>query len=222
MNSFCAWYSLRMSFCSVPPSARALDAVRLRVGDVHREDHRGRPVDRHRRRDRAEVDARGRGPRRRRACRRRRRTCRPRRARARRRSRGPSASAGRTRSTGRRRRRRAARGSAGSCRSRCRSRRTSASSTSFDRYIDAYGPACTGTGPGTRRRRVRRPARPGRPTSSRSRPRDGMRRERLPRSRLLVTPPDRLPRACYRARTARSRRGRGRPCSRRRPRSPGR
>ena len=82
--------------------ARALDAGRLRVRDEHREDHRGRTVDRHRRRDRAEVDAAVEVFARRRACRPRHRTCRPRRARARRRSRGPSAWAGRTRSTARR------------------------------------------------------------------------------------------------------------------------
>ena len=36
---------------------RPFDAGRLGVRDEHREDHRGRTVDRHRRRDRAEVDA---------------------------------------------------------------------------------------------------------------------------------------------------------------------
>ena len=57
MNSFCAWYSFRMSFWSVPPSRARVDAVRLGVGDEHREDDRRRAVDRHRRGDRAEVDA---------------------------------------------------------------------------------------------------------------------------------------------------------------------
>ena len=57
-NSFCAWYSFKMSFCSVPPSRAAVDPGLLGLGDVHREDHRRRRVDRHRRRDRAEIDAR--------------------------------------------------------------------------------------------------------------------------------------------------------------------
>ena len=55
-NSFCAWYSLRMSFCSVPPSGARVDARLLRGRDVHREEHRRGRVDRHRRGDGAEVD----------------------------------------------------------------------------------------------------------------------------------------------------------------------
>ena len=176
MNSFCAWYSLRMSFWSVPPSCARGTPGRFRVGDEHREHDRGGTVDRHRRRDRRRGRCRGRGLRRRRACRRRHRTCRPRRARARRRSRDPSASGGRTRSRARRRRRRAGRGNGGSCRPRCRSPRTCASSTASTGTSTRTGRACTGTGPGTRRRPVRRPGRPGRPTSWRSRRRDAVRR----------------------------------------------
>ncbi len=55
-NSFWAWYSLRMSFWSVPPRrARGMPAC-LCLGDEHREDHGRRRVDRHRRGDLAEVD----------------------------------------------------------------------------------------------------------------------------------------------------------------------
>ena len=163
MNSFCAWYSFRMSFCSVPPSARPLDAGRFGVRDVHREDHRGRTVDRHRRGDRAEVDAAvevldvgervdrdaaladlaerelvvGVAAHQRRQVER---------------GRQPVAA-----------RRRAARGTGGSCRARCRSRRTCASSRASSGTSTRTGHACTGTGPGTRRRRARRPASTGTP-----------------------------------------------------------
>ena len=44
-------YSLRMSFCSVPPSLRAVDPALLRRRDVHPPDQRRRRVDRHRGRD---------------------------------------------------------------------------------------------------------------------------------------------------------------------------
>ena len=55
-NSFWAWYSFRMSFCSVPPSRARVDPDLLRGGDVHRQEHGGGRVDRHRRGDRPEVD----------------------------------------------------------------------------------------------------------------------------------------------------------------------
>ena len=55
MNSFCAWYSLRMSFWRVPPKPR-LDAAPLGHVDVHRQQDGGRRVDRHGRRDLREVD----------------------------------------------------------------------------------------------------------------------------------------------------------------------
>ena len=57
MNSFWAMYSLRMSFCSVPPSfARGMPRL-LRRRDEHRPDRRRRAVDRHRDRDLIERDA---------------------------------------------------------------------------------------------------------------------------------------------------------------------
>ena len=149
MNSFCAWYSFRMSFCSVPPSRARSTPVASARRDVHREDHRRRAVDRHRRRDRAEVDAAvevldvGERVDRDAAL------ADLARARARRRSRGPSASAGRTRSRGRRRPPRAARGTGGSCRARCRSPRTCASSRASTGTSTRTARACTGTRPGS-------------------------------------------------------------------------
>ena len=57
MNSFCAVYSLRMSFCVVPVSRCAGDAALLADDPVHRDQDRGRRVDRQRRRHRLERDA---------------------------------------------------------------------------------------------------------------------------------------------------------------------
>ena len=51
-----------MSFCSVPPRRARGDPRLLGLRHVHREDHRRRRVDRHRRRDRAQIDARDTGP----------------------------------------------------------------------------------------------------------------------------------------------------------------
>ena len=41
-NSFWAWYSFKMSFCSVPPSWLRANALLLGLGDEEREHHRGR------------------------------------------------------------------------------------------------------------------------------------------------------------------------------------
>ncbi len=49
-------YSLRMSVWIVPRSSERVDALLLADADVEREQHRGRRVDRHRRRDLAERD----------------------------------------------------------------------------------------------------------------------------------------------------------------------
>ena len=57
MYSFCAMYSLRMSFCSVPHSCVQSDALLLGDGQVHRPEIGRRRVDGHRRRDVAERDA---------------------------------------------------------------------------------------------------------------------------------------------------------------------
>ena len=57
MYSFCAWYSFRMSFWSVPPSARLGTPGLGGGGDVHGEEDGGRRIDRHRRGDRPQVDA---------------------------------------------------------------------------------------------------------------------------------------------------------------------
>ena len=56
MNSFCAMNSLRMSFWIVPESVAQSVPALLRDDEIHREQHRRRPVDRHRRRHGAEVD----------------------------------------------------------------------------------------------------------------------------------------------------------------------
>ena len=171
-NSFWAWNSLRMSFCNVPPSRCPLDARVLGDRDVHRENHCGRRVDRHRRRHRAEVDAgeevfhvgqRVDGD----AA-----LCRPRPHRSGRRSRAPSASADRTRSTGRRRPKRGCRGSVGWCPPPFRSRRTSASSTASTGTSTRTARGCRGTDQGTRRRQGRTPARLVDPTSCRTRRRE--------------------------------------------------
>ena len=59
---------------------------------------------------------------------------------------------------------------------------------SFDRYIEAYGPRVYGIlARGTRRRRARRPARAGRPTSSRSRRRGAVSARRRPASRRVAS-----------------------------------
>ena len=131
--------------------SRARHAGAVADGDVHRHDHRRRPVDRHRRRHRAEIDAgeqvfhveqRADGdagladfadrP-------------------AGRRSRDPSAWGDRTRSTGR--------SAPASSRARKRSFVSAAVPKpanirivqSFERYIDAYGPRVYGNWPGERR-----------------------------------------------------------------------
>jgi hypothetical protein len=57
MYSFCAMYSLRMSFCSVPPTCADVDPLLLRHRQVHREEDRRRRVDGHRGRHLAEGDA---------------------------------------------------------------------------------------------------------------------------------------------------------------------
>ena len=57
MYSFWAMYSLRMSFWSVPPTLLPRRAVLLGDREVHGQRDRRRRVDRHRRRDLAEVDA---------------------------------------------------------------------------------------------------------------------------------------------------------------------
>ena len=180
MNSFCAWYSFRMSFCSVPPSrarstpprsafatyiANTIAAGPLIVIDVVTVPRSmpavevfdvGERVDR----DAALADLAERervvGV----AAHQRRQV-----------ERGRQAVATRVR---------AVRGSDGSCRSRCRTPRTSASSTASTGTSTRTGRACTGTGRGTRRRRARRPARPGRPTSWRSRRHVWVRRRRQP------------------------------------------
>ena len=144
MNSFCAWYSFRMSFWSVPPRRARSTPDRSGGRDVHREHDRGGRVDRHRRRDRAEVDARvevldvgervdrdaaladlaererivGVAPHQRREVER---------------GREPVAT-----------RRRAGRGSDGSCRARCRSPRTSASSRASTGTSTRTGPRVYG------------------------------------------------------------------------------
>ena len=57
MYSFCAMNSFRMSFWIVPDSALPVRPLLLGDDEVHREDHRRRRVDRHRRRDVGERDA---------------------------------------------------------------------------------------------------------------------------------------------------------------------
>ena len=57
MYSFCAMNSLRMSFWIVPDSVLPVRALLLGDDQIHREDHRRRRVDRHRRRDVGERDA---------------------------------------------------------------------------------------------------------------------------------------------------------------------
>ena len=57
MYSFCAMNSFRMSFWIVPDSSAQRHALPLGDDEVHREDHRRRRVDRHRRRDLAQRDA---------------------------------------------------------------------------------------------------------------------------------------------------------------------
>ena len=56
IHSFCAMYSLRMSVWIVPRSSARGTPCCSRDADVEREQHRGRPVDRHRGRDLAERD----------------------------------------------------------------------------------------------------------------------------------------------------------------------
>ena len=57
MYSFCAMNSFRMSFWSVPEIVFQSTDLALREHQIHREHHRRRGVDRHRRRDVAERDA---------------------------------------------------------------------------------------------------------------------------------------------------------------------
>ncbi len=56
IHSFCAMNSLSMSFCIVPPSWSQRDPLLLGQRQVHRERHRGRAVDGHRRGDLVERD----------------------------------------------------------------------------------------------------------------------------------------------------------------------
>ncbi len=55
-NSFCAWYSFRMSFWIVPPRRARSTPCWSPTRDVHREQRGRGGVDGHRRADRAEVD----------------------------------------------------------------------------------------------------------------------------------------------------------------------
>ena len=57
MYSFCAMNSFRMSFWSVPEIDCPVDRLAFGQHQIHREQHRRRRVDRHRRRDVAERDA---------------------------------------------------------------------------------------------------------------------------------------------------------------------
>ena len=124
------------------------DARLLGLRDVHGEDHRRRRVDRHRRRDRTQIDAAVQVLHVGQACRPRHRTGRPRRPTADHRNRDPSASACRTPSTTRRH-----------PPAKISLNRQFVSSAvpnpanirivhSFDRYIEAYGPRVYGYCPG--------------------------------------------------------------------------
>ena len=176
MNSFCAWYSFRMSFCSVPPIRARAHTRRFGVGDEHREHDRGGAVDRHRRRDRAEVDAavevldvgervdRDAAP-----------------ADLAERELVVGVAAHQRRQVERGRESVAAGGeqlveAAVRVDRGAEARRTSASSRASTGTSTRTDPAGTGTGPGTRRRPGRTPDRPARPTSWRSRPCDVVRR----------------------------------------------
>ena len=55
-HACCAMNSFRQSFCTVPPISPARDAAHVGERDVEREQHDGRPVDGHRRRDLVERD----------------------------------------------------------------------------------------------------------------------------------------------------------------------
>jgi hypothetical protein len=56
-NSFCAWYSFKMSFCNGPPETSAPDTGLLRPGATNiAKITAGGRVDRHRRRDRRQID----------------------------------------------------------------------------------------------------------------------------------------------------------------------
>ncbi len=149
-------YSFRMSFCSVPESARERHALLLGDRQVHGEQHRRRRVDRHRRRDVVERDARRTAAPCRRACRSRRLPGRPRRAPARRRCRGPSASAGRRRPRARSGPARAGSGSARSSRSRVPKPANCRIVHSRPRYIVGWIPRVNGI-----LARASRAARPG-------------------------------------------------------------
>ena len=178
MYSFCAMYSLRMSFCSVPPTFVPRRPVLLGDREVHRERDRRRRVDRHRGRDARRGRCRRRGP----PCRASESIATPHLPTSPRGHLVVRVVAVESRQVEGRREARSGRGrggsgSAGWSASPCRSRRTGASSRACRGTPSAGRRGCTGTRPASRGRarsrspaacrepRAARPARP-RPSSS--------------------------------------------------------